>query len=276
VIDHVKNWINRQLSLGEFTSRRSVVVRAGVMAVRIAVLAYTMNVIAHFGLYWAGLLPYDLFPALVLATCLTPPVSLIVAFAAYYVVGMAVFELHVQRSEFERLSRTDSLTGLNNRHAFLQAFDQSPEAATLVLFDIDRFKQVNDGHGHAAGDEVIMMMAEELRQTFAEHFVARLGGEEFVVLIRGLAREACMALVEDARQSIASRRVRSGEGDVAVTVSAGVADRYGGEEFRSLFAAADKALYLAKAAGRNRAVHAQDLGSVFPPSAKAGAQQIAS
>ena len=264
MINYVKKWISRQLSLGEFTSRRSVIRKSLIMAVRIAILAYGMNVAAHLLLYATDLLPYGLLPALVLATALTPAVSLTVAFVAYYVVGMAVYELSIQRTEFERLSRTDSLTGLYNRHAFMQAYERCRGSASLALFDIDRFKSVNDSYGHAIGDDVIVVMAEELTRVFQGQFVARFGGEEFVALMTGLTSQECRLLVENAREAVAARAVDVGSGEINVTISAGIAEGRDHGEFRSLFAAADKALYLAKASGRNRVVHHREISDLGP------------
>jgi GGDEF domain-containing protein len=178
-----RNWIVRQLTLGEFSSRRAVVRRAIWMATKIAMLAYGLNLCAHFVLVAFDLLPYDLFPALVIATVLTPPVSFVVAVIAYAVVGFAIYDLGVSRSELERISRIDMLSGLLNRRAFHKAFDDSRGDASLVLFDIDRFKAVNDTFGHSAGDDVIAAVAEVIRETFADGEVcARIGGEEFAVL----------------------------------------------------------------------------------------------
>lgn len=259
-----RDWIVRQLTLGEFNSRGDVFRRASWMAFKIAVLAYGMNIVAHFGLYGTGLLPYGLFPALVIATVLTPPVSFIVAIVAYSVVGLAVYDLSVSRRELERLSRTDMLSGLLNRRAFHDAFDASTGDLTMALFDIDRFKSVNDTHGHKAGDDVIVAVADMLRQIYGQdHVCARIGGEEFAVLSRQISDGDSLALAESARSAIAAMPIPVASGVVHVTISGGIARSTAGEDFGEMFAAADSALYLAKAGGRNRMIRARDIES-FP------------
>lgn len=258
-----RNWIVRQLTLGEFSSRRAVVWRAVWMAAKIAMLAYGLNICAHFALVAFGLLPYDLFPALVIATVLTPPVSFIVAVIAYSVVGFAIYDLGVSRSELERISRIDMLSGLLNRRAFHKAFDDSHGDASLVLFDIDRFKAVNDTFGHSAGDDVIAAVAEVIRDTFADgEICARIGGEEFAVL---WSRDDAGTIAERAdlaRQRVAALEVAAGERSVRITISGGIADLAGARGFNEIFSEADRALYVAKASGRNRIVHHRDIDSL--------------
>ncbi|MBW8298131.1 MAG: GGDEF domain-containing protein [Hydrogenophaga sp.] len=258
-----RNWIVRQLTLGEFSSRRAVVRRAIWMATKIAMLAYGLNLCAHFVLVAFDLLPYDLFPALVIATVLTPPVSFVVAVIAYAVVGFAIYDLGVSRSELERISRIDMLSGLLNRRAFHKAFDDSRGDASLVLFDIDRFKAVNDTFGHSAGDDVIAAVAEVIRETFADGEVcARIGGEEFAVL---WSRDGASAIAERAdmvRQRVAALEVAAGERTVRITISGGIADLAGARGFNEIFSEADRALYVAKASGRNRIVRHRDIDSL--------------
>ncbi len=150
------------------------------MAAKIAVFAYLLNIVGHLILVTFGLLPYPLGPALVVATMLTPPVSFLVAVIAYSVVGLAIYDLGVSRQRFERLSRTDMLSGLLNRRAFLDAFEQARGPVALILFDIDRFKAINDTLGHKAGDDVIVKVAQCLTDAAGDDVVvARIGGEEF-------------------------------------------------------------------------------------------------
>lgn len=266
MIERVKTWVNNKLALGEFSSRRQVMRRSAVMAGRIAALACTMVVAAHWILEVAGMLPYDLIDALVIGIVVTLFVSLTVAFAAYYVVGLAVYDLTVSRAEFERLSRTDSLTGLLNRRAFLEAFQAAVSPASLAILDIDRFKSINDTLGHVAGDEVIVAVARELEQlSGGRHIVSRIGGEEFAVLFCDVAPEQTMRLVEETCARIQGRTVVSGAREIAVTVSAGVADHRRGRSFDDLFTHADRALYLAKVSGRNCAVHEREVERLSPP-----------
>ncbi|MFN7011928.1 MAG: GGDEF domain-containing protein [Allorhizobium sp.] len=258
------NWIVRQLTLGEFSSRRAVVWRSVWMAAKIAVLAYGLNICAHLLLVSLDLLPYDLFPALVIATVLTPPVSFIVAVFAYMVVGFAVYDLRVSRTEFERISRIDMLSGLLNRRAFQKAFDDGRGEASLILFDIDRFKAVNDSFGHSIGDNVIAAVADVIRNTFDEDEIcARIGGEEFAVLWTGATIDAMAERAELARQRVEALELFAGDRSVRVTISGGMADLADGRDFNEIFSEADRALYVAKASGRNRIVRHWDINSLL-------------
>lgn len=257
------NWIVRQLTLGEFSSRRAVVWRSVWMAAKIALLAYGLNICAHLLLVSLDLLPYDLFPALVIATVLTPPVSFVVAVFAYMVVGFAVYDLRVSRAELERISRIDMLSGLLNRRAFQKAFDDGRGEASLILFDIDRFKAVNDSFGHSIGDNVIAAVADVIRNTFDEDEIcARIGGEEFAVLWAGTTIDAMAERAELARRRVEALELFAGDRSVRVTISGGIADVADGRDFNEIFSEADRALYVAKASGRNRIVRHWDIESL--------------
>lgn len=161
----------------------------------------------------------------------------------------------------EAQSLTDVLTGVANRRAFDRKFDEELHLAqrfqkplSLVLLDADNFKTYNDAFGHLAGDEVLRQLGVLLTEVCrGSDFVARYGGEEFAVLLSHTDREEAVFAAERIRQAIetASWRHR------AITVSIGIATVAPlGESATGLIAAADKALYEAKRAGRNRAVHA--------------------
>lgn len=161
----------------------------------------------------------------------------------------------------ERASVTDPLTELANRRGFsasaeaaLAACRRRGAAAAVVMFDLDRFKSINDGHGHAAGDAVLREAAAALRSHVrAEDVVGRLGGEEFAILLPGLDATQAAALADRLRVEI-SRAVAHPAGDGAVvTASAGVApvERLDAG-LEAALNAADRALYAAKEAGRNR------------------------
>lgn len=255
----VQVWVIRQLTLGEFSSRRAVVLKATWMAAKIAVFAYLLNIVAHFGLVALGLLPYPLIQALVVATMLTPPVSFVVALIAYSVVGLAVYDLGLSRQRFERLSRTDMLSGLMNRRAFLDAFEQARGSVSLVLLDIDRFKSINDTLGHKAGDDVIVAVAQVLKDLLGEDaMVARIGGEEFAVLLSGSEAGTGPEVAESIRRAVGEAAFEAAGRAVRITVSGGISEGVAESGFSELFSGADRALYLAKAAGRNRIVHARE------------------
>lgn len=253
-------WVIRQLTLGEFSSRRAVASKAVWMATKIAIFAYLLNLVGHMILVSLGLLPYPLGPALLVATMLTPPVSFVVALAAYSVVGLALYDLGVSRQRFEMLSRTDMLSGLMNRRAFLDTFDQARGPVALILLDIDRFKTINDTLGHKVGDDVIVKVAQCLTDASGQGaVVARIGGEEFAVLLSGGHASSMLDVAESIRGSVESMEFETAGRRISVTVSAGLSDGVAELGFSELFSGADRALYLAKASGRNRIVHARQL-----------------
>lgn len=162
-----------------------------------------------------------------------------------------------------RLAETDGLTGLLNRRAIearaAEAFaevDREGAPVAVLLFDIDRFKTINDGFGHAAGDAVLNAVAEAARAELQPgDELARVGGEEFAALVSGVTLAEAGALAERLRRAVAGLALAETAG-LAVTGSFGVAFRPAGSEMRweALVAAADRRLYAAKAAGRNRVV----------------------
>jgi diguanylate cyclase (GGDEF)-like protein len=161
--------------------------------------------------------------------------------------------------QLEHLARTDSLTGLLNRraleHVAVQPADPAgPETVSLILMDVDRFKQINDRHGHPAGDEVLRALADLMRDRVDPAFaLARFGGEEFAVLVPGAGTEDAASMAQALRTAICAEPVRLADGTrLPVTASFGVATgRSGAIHWPQLFAAADAALYRAKSDGRN-------------------------
>jgi diguanylate cyclase (GGDEF)-like protein len=160
--------------------------------------------------------------------------------------------------ELQRSATTDSLTGLVNRRALGIAMDRELERArtsdlplTLISFDLDHFKQVNDRFGHAAGDEALKRFAAALRAECSPADVpARVGGEEFAALLFGSSADDGRRFAERVRARLA-REVRLGE--LPFTVSAGVASMCEEDEVPArMLLAADRALYSAKQAGRDR------------------------
>ncbi|AKS43010.1 GGDEF domain-containing protein [Wenzhouxiangella marina] len=162
-----------------------------------------------------------------------------------------------------RASGFDPLTGLATRAYFnqrlMRAMDQARgqgQALSLVLMDLDHFKDFNDTHGHHAGDEALKHVAALIRAAQREEdFVARWGGEELAMIVPGLDARAAGRLAERIAASIRSTPVRIGSQAVAVTISAGVSE-YGvdGRAATDLFAAADRRVFEAKDAGRDRVV----------------------
>ena len=164
-----------------------------------------------------------------------------------------------QRELLRTQAETDDLTGLLNRRAFHQRLDalvhearRSSRPLGLVLIDLDHFKQVNDQHGHHTGDTALVAVADALRDSVREHdVVARVGGEEFALLLPDTEPDASFAIAERARRRVASQT----ELALRLTVSAGLASYpVDGADSAALLRAADGALYDAKHAGRDRSV----------------------
>ncbi|UDL93341.1 GGDEF domain-containing protein [Lichenihabitans sp. PAMC28606] len=158
-----------------------------------------------------------------------------------------------------RASTIDPLTGLLNRGALLDGVSERSTILALIIVDIDRFKDVNDTHGHWAGDHVLAAIAGVMAQCLGDLGpVGRLGGEEFALLASGVERAVVLEALERFRRTVAGTPVFTNAAPVSVTVSAGMAINGGGQTFEQLFARADRALYRAKAQGRNRIVVAGD------------------
>ena len=172
-------------------------------------------------------------------------------------------ELRQQRDLFQQQSRRDGLTGLANRRRFSSALEEwSAQARTqgaplsLLILDLDHFKAINDQHGHARGDACLRAFADRLQVAFAaeSELVARLGGEEFGVLLRQASLQQAFARAEAFRAGLAADPIDAGDGvGLALRVSIGVAafEPALHHDADALYHAADTALYEAKASGRN-------------------------
>jgi diguanylate cyclase len=154
-------------------------------------------------------------------------------------------------------ARCDPLTRLPNRRAFeekLKAFEAAGAAVSLAICDIDHFKRINDKYGHPVGDRVIRVVADTLRDNCAGNMVARIGGEEFVVLFEGVAPAEGARILDEARESLGARHFKVRETDAPigkVTFSAGVACARRKAD-QPAIARADALLYEAKNGGRNQ------------------------
>lgn len=167
----------------------------------------------------------------------------------------------LERAQSEALR--DPLTGLYNRRGLARAVDEAArnpgglDSASLLIIDIDHFKRINDDYGHLLGDKVLRAAAEMLcSQSVPEGIAARLGGEEFALLLPDTVLHAATTLAEQLRDAVAKLRIkRVGIRDEYVgnvTVSIGVASGNAGGTLERLIERADEALYTAKRAGRNR------------------------
>ncbi|SPF46554.1 Response regulator receiver modulated diguanylate cyclase [Candidatus Sulfopaludibacter sp. SbA4] len=182
-------------------------------------------------------------------------------------------ELLVAREALREQATHDSLTGLLNRASILQALqnelsraDRESQPVSLLMVDLDRFKNINDTHGHLAGDAVLREAARRMKSAIRRYdAIGRYGGEEFLILLPGCEGETARLQAERVRESLAASPFTSGADSVSVTCSIGASwrGRPGISDTDSLVRDADLALYCAKDRGRNRV----EMAAAQPPAA---------
>ena len=173
-------------------------------------------------------------------------------------------ELHAAHAAADQQARMDSLTGINNRRAFLDHGEQLIRycerhelALSAMVMDIDHFKSINDTLGHLAGDTVLRQVGEIILTTLRRSDVCgRIGGEEFAVILPHTTENAALGIAEKLRRTIAETSMVCGERRLEITISIGVAS--GAYDLGTLLAYADKAMYRAKAQGRNQVVRYEE------------------
>jgi diguanylate cyclase len=181
--------------------------------------------------------------------------------------GEAMTDLQASLVDARSKADTDALTGLSNRRAFERMLGAVSERAlhsgrplSLAICDVDHFKSINDRFGHVTGDRVLKLIGDILTDHCGKQgHVFRFGGEEFVVLFEELAVEPAYELVDAARRDLADRHIvkkETGEALGQITFSAGIGGLPPAVDAGGLLRVADRALYAAKANGRNCAMHA--------------------
>lgn len=233
--------------------------------------AYPAVIISFFTLVvWRAIIVGCLtLVGVTIAALLGPAAALAVRFSislAFVLVMITVVILVVADLQRSLLAQTltDPLTGAFNRRSLdaemassRSPAANSPSADALLAIDVDHFKRINDQHGHDAGDLVLRELTKTLMaRKRAGDLVFRLGGEEFVVLVRRVTRQTALMTAESLRQNIAEAELLPGH---PVTVSVGISVREPGQEPDSWLKRADLALYQAKRDGRNRVVEASTL-----------------
>ncbi len=173
-------------------------------------------------------------------------------------VGTRLVLLRRLKDQIETAARHDRLTGLLNRPSFLDMLAARPPRKGIVaLVDVDFFKRINDTHGHFVGDEVLAHVAATLAAACRPgDLVCRFGGEEFAILFADATRADAQALAQGLVRRMSERPVLAGGVRHDLTVSVGFAERDDRQEVTQALMAADKALYRAKARGRNCAIAA--------------------
>ena len=232
------------------------------------------------------LLPYALRPGVVVGVVLAMCVPLFallaylqvspgmwLAHALFVVTGIVIgiaqrnanlnasLDIFLHRQRLLKRLQMDTLTGLANRDGWdamashmHQQHGESDKPLCVLYLDLDHFKAINDRHGHAAGDSILRKLGEVMREHLRdEDLVARLGGEEFIVMLSNMSAEQARVVAERLRDAIESM-----EGEVSVTVSVGLAQVWPQESLESATHRADEALLRAKQTGRNRIVSASD------------------
>ena len=186
-------------------------------------------------------------------------------------IGMYVAETKRRLHEETRL---DSLTGLHNRRAFEEMVQREVQIAgrdntplTLLMMDLDHFKQLNDTWGHALGDRALRTFGGVLLTvTGSGDAVARLGGEEFAILLPGRSARSAVSLAERLRATVEGLRLSEGDELIRFTVSVGLSSLQPGElGFEPMLRRADRALYKVKRSGRNRVLLSEADTSAIPP-----------
>lgn len=192
-------------------------------------------------------------------------INIAVALAiAAVVTAIGWFSVRNYQAGLEAMAGTDTLTGCTTRRVFEAIFTQALKNAlrndvplSLLAIDVDRFKQINDQYGHAAGDLVLFTLTDIFRAHLRDNdTVCRWGGDEFLILLGDCTLENAMKVADAIRLDVAGHTIRAADQTIDCTISVGAAQYVRGEELPSLIARADRAMYTAKREGRDQVVNA--------------------
>jgi len=181
-----------------------------------------------------------------------------------YITTLLVADLHKGRNMFKALAERDDMTDLLNKRSFIPLFNQlameakaNGEPLTVMMIDADNLKQINDKHGHQAGDKLIRMLATRISDSLrSSDIICRFGGDEFVAALPGMSAQRALETAERLRQAVANTSFDHEGKAITGSVSIGIATypSYVAEP-GALMERADESLYLCKRAGRNRVMH---------------------
>ena len=249
-----RGWLFAMASRKAIRSQRDLRFYIARIAIYVAVVATASTAVQEGTDFAWGSVPM-LVGVFVVAAIFAVPVA--------WEFGRMYLDLWETTQSLHRLATTDHGTGLLNNHAFVAQASERIDAGrriALLIGDLDRFKSINDRHGHPKGDEVIAAVGAVVRNLFGQEPVGRMGGEYFAVVLDcpftdpEAAVRHCENFAEELRRRIAAIHIPAEHGIIRPTMSIGIARIREDEDFGRLYARADKALYLAKAAGRNRVV----------------------
>lgn len=247
--------VNYKLDLTEVPSERDFVANMVMTSIFILVLA----VMIAASVTWYTTKGYDeAIHAQAMRTAVLLPLLIVPACTS--VVGYQGWRNHVKLTKIAHLARTDEMTGLSNRRAFMQAAnhlfsttDFEYSGVSILIVDLDHFKQVNDVFGHDAGDEVLIHAARQMvRASPKNSLVARLGGEEFGILMPYETISELHQNAEAIRFRVASHPCTYQDQVIKISASVGVGVAHRRDTVSSVMSRADDALYEAKDKGRNR------------------------
>jgi diguanylate cyclase (GGDEF)-like protein len=270
-------------SMGDSEQMGSIIYRATIaQGLPVLVLSWTAVTVALALLVTAALITFvrgwvsttELAVAAAVTGILTIPIS--------YKIGKLLRDLERSRTALRHLAQVDALTGLANRGYFFRRAEQlmHPNATpawplSALMIDVDRFKSINDEGGHAVGDQVLSEVARVLERNLRSgDFVARYGGEEFAAMLPTTDRVTAMAIAERMRIAVAEDQLLQQLTQRTVTISIGVAETSDEVPVDAVMLAADRALYTAKAEGRNRSAFL-DVASSLSTTARARALKAA-
>jgi diguanylate cyclase (GGDEF)-like protein len=176
------------------------------------------------------------------------------------IILLIIYYINNNHNTLHKFANTDKLTSLNNRNNFDKAFQSifisNKEDLTLLLFDIDNFKNINDEFGHLVGDKVLRRVASLFKSTFREHdLIARWGGDEFIALLSNVNNISAYKLSDRLRMRIKQDEILRDLLSKPLTISTGIVTKSNEKNIEELFVKVDKNLYQAKQEGRNKIVY---------------------